>query len=138
MSTLSIVKTCSLITLVASSLFTGMVHADHHANRLTNNEGMTLYIFDKDKKNESTCYDACAAKWPPYVASEYAKGKWGFKVVKRDDGINQWAYKGQPLYTWVGDSAKGDINGDGVGGVWHIANKKVAAKPEKKSSYGGY
>ena len=26
-----------------------------------------------------------------------------------------------PLYFWIGDTAPGDTNGDGVGGVWHIA-----------------
>jgi len=33
----------------------------------------------------------------------------------------QWAKDGAPLYFWIGDSATGDTNGDGVGGVWHIA-----------------
>ncbi|HGG05709.1 MAG TPA: hypothetical protein ENK28_09650 [Aliiroseovarius sp.] len=31
------------------------------------------------------------------------------------------AYRGQPLYLYAGDSKPGDINGDGVAGVWHLA-----------------
>ncbi|MCB1351011.1 MAG: hypothetical protein KDK11_21085, partial [Maritimibacter sp.] len=29
--------------------------------------------------------------------------------------------KGMPLYTWVNDTAPGDVTGDGVNGVWHLA-----------------
>ena len=32
-----------------------------------------------------------------------------------------WAYKGWPLYYWFKDTMAGDITGDGVGGVWHLA-----------------
>jgi predicted lipoprotein with Yx(FWY)xxD motif len=47
-------------------------------------------------------------------------------VIKRDDGTQQWTYKNKPLYTWSGDIEQGDMNGDGLGGVWHVA-KKVAS-----------
>ena len=33
----------------------------------------------------------------------------------------QWAYKGKPLYTWAKDTKPGDVTGDGVNNVWHIA-----------------
>jgi predicted lipoprotein with Yx(FWY)xxD motif len=32
-----------------------------------------------------------------------------------------WAYGGKPLYTFAGDKKSGDMNGDGVGQVWHVA-----------------
>jgi predicted lipoprotein with Yx(FWY)xxD motif len=28
---------------------------------------------------------------------------------------------GKPLYRYAGDAQAGDVNGDGVGGVWHVA-----------------
>lgn len=107
---------------------------------LTDGQGMTLYTFDKDKKGESVCYDACAAKWPPYIASEGAEAKRGYKAIARNDGTMQWAYKGQPLYTWVGDTAQGDTTGDGVGGVWHVAKKKAGytSSSYKKTNGGSY
>lgn len=124
---------------LTSVMATTSVYADHHKELLTDNKGMTLYTFDKDSKNKSACYDDCAVKWPPYLASKYAKAKWGFKIITRDDGSKQWAYKGKPLYTWIGDKEVGQMTGDGVGGVWHIATKK-AAKPAQnnQSSGGGY
>ena len=39
------------------------------AEMLTAKNGMTLYVFDKDKGDQSSCYDDCAVKWPPYVGT---------------------------------------------------------------------
>ena len=44
-----------------------------------------------------------------------------FTAITRDDGTNQVTFKLIPLYYFAGDSAAGDTNGEGVGGVWHLA-----------------
>lgn len=85
--------------------------------------GMTLYTFRNDSKNKSNCYDNCAAAWPPFTASASAKSSGALRVITRKDGTRQWALNGQPLYFWAGDSAKGDVTGDGVGGVWNAVRK---------------
>lgn len=97
--------------------------AAHHAMSLKDDNGMTLYTFDNDQDGNSACYDGCAIKWPPFVATEGAEVKEGWGMTERKDGSKQWTYKGQPLYTWIGDKAEGDATGDGVGGVWHVAKK---------------
>jgi predicted lipoprotein with Yx(FWY)xxD motif len=112
------------IILAALTLLTAIsASAAHHGSVLINEEGMTLYTFDKDANGDSACYAGCAAKWPPYLAKADAQieGAWG--LTERNDGAQQWTYNNQPLYTWVGDSQKGDTNGNGVGGVWHTAEK---------------
>ncbi|MFC3703860.1 hypothetical protein ACFOOL_03715 [Devosia honganensis] len=88
---------------------------------LTDANGMTLYIFDNDEPGVSNCYDDCAVKWPPLFADAEAEPEGDFTVVERTDGTAMWAYKGMPLYYWYEDAAPGDITGDGVGGVWHLA-----------------
>lgn len=90
---------------------------------LTDADGMTLYIFDRDTNGDgkSVCNDDCAAKWPPFYADDGAAAEGDFTLVARDDGTTMWAYKGWPLYYWFEDMAPGDIKGDGVGGVWHLA-----------------
>ena len=91
---------------------------------LTDANGMTLYTFDKDvTPNETTCYDKCAANWPPLVAAAGAAGDAEFTLVTRTDGTMMWAYDGKPLYLWVKDTNPGDTTGDGVGEVWHTAVK---------------
>ncbi len=83
--------------------------------------GMTLYTFDRDAKGKSNCNGQCASLWLPLIADTDAKASGDFSFVTRDDGRNQWAYKGKPLYTWSKDTKPGDVTGDGVNSVWHIA-----------------
>lgn len=92
---------------------------------LTDKNGMTLYTFDKDVagNGKSACNGDCLAKWPALVAADSAKDTGEFTIVTRDDGRKQWAFKGKPLYLWVGDTKAGDTTGDGVGGVWHKVTK---------------
>jgi predicted lipoprotein with Yx(FWY)xxD motif len=93
----------------------------------TDQAGMTLYTFDKDTKGAaaSACVDKCIVNWPPFLAAEgaVAEGDWTLVDVKDKDGAakKMWAYEGWPLYLWVKDTKPGDVTGDGVGGVWHIA-----------------
>ena len=94
---------------------------------LTSYGELTLYTFDADTPDSgvSACYDGCAATWPPVVIPE---GDFllsipdGFDEIPRDDGLGQLTYQGWPLYFYSGDSAPGDVNGDGVGGVWHVVS----------------
>jgi predicted lipoprotein with Yx(FWY)xxD motif len=90
---------------------------------LTDAKGMTLYTYDQDTSGVTNCYDKCATNWPPLMADAGAKADGDFTLVERKDGSMQWAYKGLPLYLWIKDSAAGDITGDGVGGVWHVATE---------------
>jgi predicted lipoprotein with Yx(FWY)xxD motif len=94
------------------------------ANVLTDANGMTLYTYDKDTAGVTTCYDKCAAAWPPAMADASAKAAADFTLVDRKDGSKQWAYKGMPLYLWAKDTKPGDTTGDGVGKVWHTAVEK--------------
>ena len=84
--------------------------------------GMTLYTYDRDTEaNKSTCAGNCANNWPPLMAEAAAMGMGDWSIADRPDGSKMWAFKGKPLYLWARDTARGDVTGDGVGGVWHIA-----------------
>lgn len=87
---------------------------------LTDTDGMTLYLFTRDEKGKSNCYDRCAENWPPLEASDSAQGAGKFSVIERRDGTRQWAYEGNPLYLWVNDQEPGDVSGQGVGDVWFV------------------
>lgn len=89
---------------------------------LTDFAGMTLYIFDKDTKSVSNCYNGCAQAWPPYTSGATTQSTFpaNITVIKRTDGNSQFAWMGKPLYYYASDQKTGEINGDGVGGIWHI------------------
>ena len=84
-------------------------------------KGMTLYIFDHDTAGTSNCNNQCAVNWPPLMAAADAKPSGQWTVVTRKDGGKQWAYKGMPVYAFHKDEKPGDVTGDGVNNVWHIA-----------------
>jgi predicted lipoprotein with Yx(FWY)xxD motif len=88
---------------------------------LVDGKGMTLYVFDHDTTGTSNCNDQCAINWPPLMAAADAKPSGQWTVVTRKDGGKQWAYKGLPVYTFHKDTKVGDVTGDGVNNVWHIA-----------------
>lgn len=89
---------------------------------LTNDSGMTLYVFDKDADGKSACNGPCAGNWPPLMAAAGAMPMASYTIITRADGTKQWAYKGRPLYAWKNDKKPGDITGDGfLNGAWHIA-----------------
>ena len=92
---------------------------------LVDESGHTLYIFEKDKKDESTCYDACAQKWPPVLTNAAPQVEGGVDekmvgTIKRNDGKTQVTINGMPLYYYSGDKAKGDTTGQKIGSVWYV------------------
>lgn len=87
----------------------------------TGKNGMTLYIFDKDTSGVSNCYDQCATNWPPYVVEDDKMMVEGMDTIMRKDGTKQYVVDGKPLYYYVKDVKAGDVMGDGVNGVWHLA-----------------
>lgn len=110
--------------LLAAPAFadTGIMQADSSMGKvLTDAAGMTLYTFDKDADGKSACYDKCAANWPPLLAAAGAAAEGDFGLTDRTDGSKQWTYYGKPLYLWVKDTKPGDMTGDGVNNIWHVA-----------------
>ena len=75
----------------------------------------TAYTFAKDTPSTSNCDAYCASIWPPYRPAPGERPVGNFTIIKRADGSEQWAYKGQPLYTYTKDTKTGDMNGNGVG-----------------------
>jgi predicted lipoprotein with Yx(FWY)xxD motif len=114
--------------LVASAQAAPTVQVRMHpqyGNILTDAQGRTLYRFTRDEPNVSNCYDQCAQTWPPLTLDsgdptlpEGVGGTLG--VIMRRDGRRQVIYNGMPLYYYSRDSAPGDTNGQGVGGVWFV------------------
>ncbi len=103
---------------------------------LVGNNSHTLYMFSKDTKNTSACYDQCAVNWPPLlteVAPVADKGttKSLIGTTKRTDGKLQVTYAGMPLYYWAKDKAVGDVTGQAVGDVWWVVapNGKINSAP---------
>lgn len=90
---------------------------------LTDPQGLTLYVFDRDTagSGKSVCNGACSTNWPPLLASPGTSAVGSYTIITRDDGTQQWAYKGRPLYRFAKDAKAGDRSGDNLNNVWHVA-----------------
>ncbi|MBL4928855.1 COG4315 family predicted lipoprotein [Fuscibacter oryzae] len=115
---IAIAATCLALAGLPALAETGIMKTN---GVLTDAKGMTLYTFDKDEGGKSACYDACATNWPPLLAEKGAAATGDYGLTERTDGTMQWTYDGMPLYLWVKDTKPGDMTGDGVKGVWHVA-----------------
>jgi predicted lipoprotein with Yx(FWY)xxD motif len=118
---------------------------------LVDGEGMTVYEFTPDEGMTSVCYGECEAAWPPVVASgKLTAGEGAMSAdlgtTKRKDGTEQVTYKGHPLYTFAGDKAPGEANGQELEGTWFALDEggsavkgmaSAAAGPEEGESSGG-
>ncbi|MDH6627774.1 putative lipoprotein with Yx(FWY)xxD motif [Streptomyces sp. LBL] len=90
--------------------------------------GHTVYRFLKDTAWPdpiSACTGACLEKWPAVAPVDIndTKGiqKKGYMKFTRPDGVEQQTINCWPIYTFSGDKAPGETNGQGVGGTWYAA-----------------
>jgi predicted lipoprotein with Yx(FWY)xxD motif len=97
---------------------------------LTDAEGRSLYLFEADSENTSTCHDDCAAAWPPLLTEGAPTGDDKvdasmLSTIEREDGSTQVTYNGWPLYYFVKDQAPGDTEGqdvEGFGAEWYLVS----------------
>jgi predicted lipoprotein with Yx(FWY)xxD motif len=92
---------------------------------LADANGRTLYGLTQDAAGTPTCVGGCAAAWPPVVVDDSLDlsslpSTASFSIVDRPDGTKQLKAGKWPLYYFSGDTAAGEANGQGSGGVWFV------------------
>lgn len=111
----------------AAGAATVMVATSDLGDILVDGEGRTLYLFTPDEAGTPTCYDDCAAAWPPLLAEgEITVGEGlddsDFSTATRTDGGDQVKIGTWPLYYFAGDAAPGETNGQGLQGIWYVVS----------------
>ena len=113
----------------AAGPFVQVVETDEYGTVLVDSGCRALYMFESDTDGEPTCFDDCAAAWPPLfvdndtvpaVADELDPSL--FSVVQHPDGA-MLKYGDWPLYYFIRDTGPGQFNGQGVdafGGLWWL------------------
>jgi predicted lipoprotein with Yx(FWY)xxD motif len=88
--------------------------------------GRTTYVLSNDTVTNQACTVAsgCTALWPPIAPPGGAALSSGFTSFQRaDNGAMQLAFNNHPLYLYAGDTAAGQVNGNGIvsfGGTWTV------------------
>jgi predicted lipoprotein with Yx(FWY)xxD motif len=107
---------------------TKIVLADSQfGSMLFNAKKQAIYIFEKDPKDQTVCFDECAEAWPPVftkgepVAGDGVKGSL-LGTIERRDGGRQVTYAGKPLYYYAHEGP-GQVLCHNVrlnGGLWWV------------------
>lgn len=92
---------------------------------LSDQNGHTLYAFIDDKPGSSSCSADCLATWPALVSRQpvvvgAGVAKSLVSTANRAEGTVQTTYGDWPLYYYVGDQGTGDVDGQGVDGLWFV------------------
>ncbi|MDD1679941.1 MAG: hypothetical protein LUO93_12255 [Methanomicrobiales archaeon] len=128
-----------------SGTATVMTASSSKGTILIDSRGITLYYFGTDIPGSGTSActsSSCTALWPPFspasvvvnaplVASD-------FQTVTRSDGMKQTTYRGWPLYYYQSDHTAGDVNGDGVLGIWYVMSPDYTVVIMKNTNVGTY
>ncbi len=99
---------------------------------LTDAQGKTLYYFTPDTAATTACTSGCAQTWPPLLftgsgtPTSDATLPGTLSVLNNTNG-NQVEYSGYLLYTYSGDTAPGQTNGQGLFGKWFVATPDMAS-----------
>jgi predicted lipoprotein with Yx(FWY)xxD motif len=95
---------------------------------LTDSDGRTLYLFDKETTDRSECFGACAEAWPPFYTKGEPRAGSGVKDellgTTDHEGKELVTYNGQPLYYYV-DEGPNEVLCQGVdefGGLWLVVD----------------
>lgn len=100
-------------------------------------DGFSLYTYQNDTPDKSTCNDKCAVAWPPLIAPPDAQPTGAWSVIVRNDGTKQWAFDGHPLYKYKNDVVPGVTYGEGAQKVWHLA-VDLAPRPRDVTYRGAF
>lgn len=127
---LALLALCGIGLAAASSRTKHVVAARQNAllerKVLTTTKGLTLYSLGIERNGKFACTQNCLFTWHPLLIGGGTKptGPVKLSTVRRSDGGGtQVTYHGMPLYTYGGDSAPGQTNGNGITDVgrWHVA-----------------
>ncbi len=95
-----------------------------------------IYVFERDGRNVSRCYGACARAWPPvYTKGRPVAGR-GVRAsllgtTRRRDGRRQVTYRGRPLYYYAHEGP-GQVRCHNVflnGGLWWVVGPDGRRRP---------
>ena len=140
---LAVAATAGLVAVASAATrhpATKVVQAAHNTRQnkqiVVNAHGITLYRLTGDSPRHVLCTHRrvngldCLVIWKPLTvrssstsaikAGTGVSGK--LTLLRRARNSYQVVLRGMPLYTYIGDSRRGDVNGEGIrsfGGVWH-------------------
>jgi predicted lipoprotein with Yx(FWY)xxD motif len=119
---------CGDGTSASADAGTGIVARNSQFGTMLFNSGrQAIYVFERDSKNRSNCYGACAAAWPPVYTAGEPRALAGAQksllgTIRRRGGRVQVTYAGRPLYYYAHEGPGQVLCHDVTlnGGIWKV------------------
>jgi len=95
-----------------------------------------IYVFERDSRNGTVCYEKCAEEWPPALSKGAPHAENGVDdsllgTIKRRDGRTQVTYAGKPLYFYAHEDPGVVLchNVNKNGGYWWVIGADGKRRP---------
>ncbi len=96
---------------------------------LVNDDQYSVYSWDGDEPNVSNCIEDCLNSWTPIRAPQVSTNSGDWTIIKHPSGINQWAYRSKPLYTYNNDIRSRSFDGSDVPGWNNVYTQRAVTPP---------
>lgn len=101
---------------------------------LATDKNNSTYSFDEDTATSTTCIDECLTLWEPVIAPGLARSQGEWSILERSAGVNQWVFRGKPLYTYSLDNQSWSLKGADVPGWKNVFTQGSPALPNSFTS----
>lgn len=112
------------IWFIARPDYTIFIANKNNTKFIVDSMGKTLYNFTKDTPGVSNCMGNCLKNWPVFYSEKIVvpstMNTSDFGIITDSNGSKQITYKQMPLYYYINDSKRGDMNGQGVNNAWYL------------------
>lgn len=80
------------------------IRSSFNGRMLATDRSESVYSYEGDTADSSSCRADCQAKWKPVLAPSLARAQGEWSLLERSPGERQWVFRGKPLYTYILDS----------------------------------
>lgn len=105
---------------------------------LVTDSEFSVYRWDGDEPNMSNCVGECLDNWTPVRAPRIAADSEDWSIVRHPSGVNQWAFRGAPLYTHNNDVRARSFDGGDVPGWHNVYTQRDIMPPEEFTVQDGW
>jgi predicted lipoprotein with Yx(FWY)xxD motif len=94
-------------------------------------DDFSVYAWDGDEPEKSNCHRECLTSWTPLPAPENVTELGGWTTFERSPGVNQWAFRGKPVYTHNYDRSARSLAGGDVPGWHNVYTQRAPFPPDE-------
>lgn len=106
------------------------IRSSFNGRMLATDRSESVYGYEGDTADSSSCRADCLAKWKPVLAPSLARAQGEWSLLERSPGERQWVFRGKPLYTYILDSGTWSQQGSDEPGWENVFTQVADSYPD--------